>query len=128
MSAESPPEPPPAASPVAFLYATAPDAAAAAALARTLVEERLIACGNVLPAVHSVYRWEGELAEEAEAVLIAKTTADRADAALARLAELHPYDVPAVTRFDAADALPAFAAWVAGETTPGPTPRSSPPG
>ena len=101
---------------IVFLYATAPDAEVAAALARTLVEERLIACGNVLPGVRSVYRWEGAVTEESEAVLLCKTTADRADAALARLAELHPYEVPAITRFDAAGALPAFAAWVGEET------------
>ena len=84
-------------------------------LARTLVEERLIACGNVLPGMRSVYRWEGAVTEEQEAALLCKTTVEQADAALARLAELHPYDVPAITRFDAADALPAFAAWIAGE-------------
>ena len=100
---------------VAFLYATAPDAETAAALARTLVEERLVACGNVLPGVRSVYRWEGTVTEDAEAALLCKTTAAKADAATARLAALHPYDVPAVTRFDAAGGWPAFLAWVAGE-------------
>ena len=104
-------------SPVAFLYATAPDPQIAAALARTLVEERLIACGNVLPGVRSVYRWDGAVTEDAEAVLICKTTADRADAAVARLAELHPYDVPAVTRFDAAGGSAAFLGWVAEEVS-----------
>ena len=83
----APDEPPP---PVAFLYATAPDAGTAASLARALVEERLIACGNVLPGVRSVYRWEGAVTEDAEAVLICKTTAANADAAAARLAELSP--------------------------------------
>ena len=105
---------------VAFLYATAPDADVAASLARALVEERLIACGNVLPGVRSVYRWEGAVTEEPEAALICKTTADRADAAAARLVELHPYDLPAVTRFDAAGGSAAFAAWVAGETSASP--------
>ena len=100
---------------VAFLYSTAPDADAAASLARALVEERLIACGNVLPGVRSVYRWEGEVADDAEAALVCKTTAAKADAAAARLAELHPYEVPAVTRFDAAGGWPPFLAWVAGE-------------
>ena len=100
---------------VAFLYCTVPDAQTAAALARALVEERLIACGNVLPGVRSVYRWKGAVADEVEAVLVCKTTAAKADAAAARLAELHPYDVPAVTRFDAAGGWPAFLVWVAGE-------------
>ena len=116
-----PPPPPAATSPpadlpaVAFLYVTAPDADAAAALARTLVEERLIACGNVLPGVRSVYRWDGAVTEDAEAVLICKTTAANAAAAAERIAELHPYDLPAVTRFDAAGGLPDFLRWVAGE-------------
>ncbi|QDT16943.1 divalent-cation tolerance protein CutA [Alienimonas californiensis] len=108
---------------IVFLYATAPDPQTAASLARTLVEERLIACGNVLLGLRSVYRWEGAVTEESEAALLCKTTADRADAALARLAELHPYEVPAISRFDAANALPAFAAWIADEVTS----RSSPP-
>ena len=109
MHAEAPPPP------VAFLYATAPDADTAAKIARALVEERLIACGNVLPGVSSVYRWKGAVTEDAEAVLICKTTARRADAATARLVELHPYDLPAVTRFDAAGGSAAFLEWVAGE-------------
>ena len=103
--------------PVVFLYATAPDAETAASLARTLVEERLIVCGNVLPGVRSVYRWQGAVTEEAEAVLVCKTTAGNADAAAARLAELHPYDVPAVTQFDASGGWPPFLAWVAGEVS-----------
>ena len=102
---------------VAFLYATAPDAETAADIARTLVAERLVACGNVLPGVRSVYRWEGEITEGAEAVLVCKTTAATADAAAARLAALHPYDVPAITRFDATGGWPAFLEWVAGETS-----------
>ena len=101
--------------PLALLYATAPDADAAAALARALVEERLVACGNVLPGVRSVYRWDGAVTEAPEAVLICKTTAAKADAAAARLAELHPYDVPAVVRLDAGGGAPAFLAWAAGE-------------
>ena len=106
---------PAAAPPLALLYATAPDADAAASLARTLVEERLIACGNVLPGVRSVYRWEETVTESAEAVLICKTTAAKADAAAVRLAELHPYDVPAVVRLDAGSGAAAFVGWVAGE-------------
>ncbi|NNJ25831.1 divalent-cation tolerance protein CutA [Alienimonas chondri] len=117
MTVQFPPEGDRPADRVAFLYATAPDAKTAASLARALVEERLIACGNVLPGMQSVYRWEGSVTTDTEAVLIAKTTADRAAAAIARLAELHPYEIPAITRFDAAGALPAFAAWVSEEAS-----------
>jgi len=54
---------------------TTPDADTAARLARTLVEERLAACGNLVPGVRSIYRWEGKVCDEAEVLLILKTTA-----------------------------------------------------
>ncbi len=53
---------------------TAPDAEVAARLARTLVEDRLAACGNVLPGLRSIYRWEGQVHDEPEALLLLKTT------------------------------------------------------
>ncbi|WP_276260972.1 divalent-cation tolerance protein CutA [Haloglomus litoreum] len=90
-------------------YITAPEDAAAD-LARTLVEERLAACVNRV-ACDSVYRWEGEVVTDEEVILLAKTTGERYDALVARVEELHPYDVPCVERFDEADVLPAFGEW-----------------
>ncbi|MFC6825493.1 divalent-cation tolerance protein CutA [Halopelagius fulvigenes] len=100
--------------PTAFVTAP-PDAAPE--LARTLVEERLAACVNRLDC-ESVYRWEGEVYEESEVVLLAKTTEDGYTALRDRIEELHPYDVPCVERFDRADALPAYASWVEESTGP----------
>ena len=75
---------------------TTPNLASALAIARTLVEERHAACGNVVPAITSVFRWQGALHEESEALLVLKTSGDRVAALSARVSELHPYEVPEV--------------------------------
>jgi periplasmic divalent cation tolerance protein len=101
---------------VPTVYVTAPPEAAQE-LARSLVDERLAACVNVL-ACDSVYRWQGDVHEEEERVLLAKTTDDRYERLCARVEELHPYDVPCVERFDESDVFEAYADWVDESTTP----------
>ena len=64
--------------------------------ARTIVGERLAACVNVLPAMDSIYRWQGAVEEASERQVIMKTTAARADDLKQRIASLHPYDVPEI--------------------------------
>jgi periplasmic divalent cation tolerance protein len=66
----------------------------AAGLARTLVEERLAACVNVLPAMTSVYRWKGDIEQDREQQLVIKTSAKTIAALRARLQALHPYELP----------------------------------
>ncbi len=73
------------------VYSTFPSADEAFSAATVLVEKRLIACANVLNECMSVYRWQGGLQREKEAVFIAKTTGARLKDAIALLAELHPY-------------------------------------
>ena len=90
----------------------------AAALARALVEERLAACVNVLPAMTSIYRWKGSVEQEREQQLLIKTTAGRVEALAARLRELHPYELPEFIVLDAA-ASAAYAAWVVESTRAG---------
>lgn len=79
-------------------------------IARTLVDERLAACVNRFPC-QSVYRWDGTVHDDDEVVLLAKTSADRYDALVDRLTEIHPYDVPCVERFDESGILTEFATW-----------------
>lgn len=96
------------------IYATAPRDAADD-LARFLVEERLAACVNVVDC-ESVYRWEGTLYDgDEEAILFAKTTAERYPELKRELEEEHPDDVPCIERFDDTDTLDAYAAWVEQE-------------
>lgn len=66
----------------------------AAELARPLVEHRLAACVNIVPQVRSIYRWEGKVEDDAEQLLIIKTTSDRVDALRDALFARHPYEVP----------------------------------
>ncbi len=75
---------------------TAPDRAAAERLVDTLLEERLIACGNLVPGVQSIYRWNDAVQRESEVLLVLKTTAARVPTLLQRVPALHPYDVPEV--------------------------------
>ncbi|WP_247000396.1 divalent-cation tolerance protein CutA [Halosolutus gelatinilyticus] len=91
------------------VYITAPPDEADA-IAERLVEERLAACVNQVPTT-STYRWEGEIHRDEEAVLLAKTTDDAYDDLVDRLAEIHPYDVPCIERFDETHVLDSFATW-----------------
>jgi periplasmic divalent cation tolerance protein len=81
---------------------------------RALLEERLVACGNIHQ-TRSVYRWKGEVTDEQEYVLICKTTRDRAFAAFRRARALHSYEVPCVLRIEPAEANYEYAAWVRSE-------------
>jgi len=101
---------------VCLLYVTAASRDEALSLGHALVEARLAACANVLDGMISVYRWQNEIREDREAVLILKTRADLADAATARLRELHSYDCPCVVRLPVEGGNPDFLAWIAAET------------
>jgi periplasmic divalent cation tolerance protein len=84
----------------------------APALARTLVEERLAACVNVLPAMTSVYRWKGQVESDREQQIVIKTDAGRVQALEARLRELHPYELPEFLVVPAGGGSAAYLAWV----------------
>jgi periplasmic divalent cation tolerance protein len=84
----------------------------AVALARTLVEERLAACVNVLPPMTSVYRWKGTVEQDREQQIVIKTTADRLTALEARLRALHPYEVPEFLVIPVAGGSAAYLQWV----------------
>ncbi|MFV1987978.1 MAG: divalent-cation tolerance protein CutA [Gemmatimonadota bacterium] len=91
---------------------TGPDAATMRDIVRTLVRERLIACANVLDGVTSSYRWEGEVEEASECLVVLKTTVDRVPALEARLAGLHPYDVPEFIVMRVDEGSEAYLDWV----------------
>ncbi len=99
-----------------MVLVTAPSAEVAASMARTLVEERLAACGNVLAEVRSIYRWEGRLHDDAEALLVLKTTRARLEALRDRILALHPYEVPEVLALPVEAGSAAYLRWLAEET------------
>ncbi len=95
---------------------TVPSADEAARIARALVEERLAACGNVLPGLRSIYRWEGKVEDDAEALLVLKTTRARFAALRERVLALHPYTVAEVLALPVEAGSEKYLAWVAAET------------
>jgi periplasmic divalent cation tolerance protein len=101
-----------------LILCTGPDADSAARIADALVEERLAACVNRLPGVTSVYRWQDAVHEDAEILLLVKSTAARLDALKARLLELHPYDVPEILAIDIADGHGVYLDWLRAAVAP----------
>ena len=97
---------------VRIVFVTAPDEATARGIASALVEERLAACVNVVPGLTSIYRWEGRVVEDAEALLIVKTTEEALGALEARVRELHPYEVPEVVAVPVEGGSEHYLAWV----------------
>ena len=97
---------------------TAPDAEVAERVARALVAERLAACVNLVPGVRSIYRWEGEVQDDAELLLVIKTTAARVDVLAERVRAHHPYDLPEVLALPAAGGSAGYLDWVAAESRP----------
>jgi len=91
---------------------TAPDSEVADTIARTLVEERLAACVQQLPALTSTYRWEGEIERATEILLLAKSTAEAFEQVCARVTSLHPYEVPEILAVPIEKALGAYGTWV----------------
>mgnify|MGYP002351831243 CR=1 FL=1 len=104
---------------VRVVLCTVPDREVALRLSRALVEERLVACVNLLPQVTSVYRWEGAVQEDTELLLMMKTQAARVEALTARVVALHPYDVPEVLVLPVSGGSEAYLGWVRAETAPG---------
>lgn len=80
--------------------------------ARTVVEERLAACANILPGVRSIFRYEGRIGDANEVGVLFKTTGANLERLMARIAELHPYEVPAIAGWHADAATPAVLAWL----------------
>lgn len=98
------------------VLSTLPNPEKAAEIARILVEERLVACVNLVPQIRSIYRWQGALCDEAETLAIMKTTRARYDALAARLRELHPYEVAEILALPVGDGNAAYLAWISEST------------
>lgn len=97
---------------VVSVYAIFADADEAERIGRTVVEERLAACINILAPCRSIYRWQGAVETSDEVPAILKTTAAQADALIARIAALHSYDVPCLVQWPVDKLLVSYAEWV----------------
>ena len=92
---------------------TCPDETSARRIATALVEQRLAACVNLVPRLHSVYRWHDAVEHADEVLLLVKTTRAALPALQARLQALHPYELPELLAVECAGGLPAYLGWIA---------------
>jgi periplasmic divalent cation tolerance protein len=99
-----------------LILTNCPDEATANTIALALVESKLAACVNILPAVQSIYRWQGVVESATEITLFIKSTASNYPALEAAICERHPYEVPEIIVLPIQAGLPAYLNWVAAET------------
>ena len=88
------------------------DEEAARVVVRQLLEERLIACGTLVPGARSLYWWQGKIEESGEVLTLLKTEAETTARCMDRLAELHPYQVPEIILINPLDVSTPYSAWV----------------
>ncbi len=101
---------------IVFVVTTIDDTAAAERLVHGLLDAGLIACGNVLPDITSIYRWKGEVERAGEVLIVLKTRETLVEALFARATELHPYELPELVALPIHTVSHAYSAWVRQET------------
>lgn len=101
---------------VLLVLTNVPDTGTAQMLARTLVEQRVAACVNLMPGVQSVYRWQGTIEEASEVTVLIKTTQAHYAELEAAIQAVHPYEVPEIIALPIAGGLPRYLDWIAQET------------
>lgn len=86
-------------------------------LAKSVVEERLAACVNIVPKIESFYWWDGKVNHDKETLLIFKTSQMKVEALISYVKENHPYDIPEIITFQLSEGLPDYINWVISETS-----------
>lgn len=97
---------------IKFLYVTFATKEEAISTAHKLLEEKLVACANVIDGGISIYRWQGAIQQQPEVILFAKTTQAQADKAVKRIKELHGYDLPCILVLPVESGFQPFMDWV----------------
>ena len=100
-----------------LVLTTLPTADAAVEVAKALIGEKLAACANILPALRSIYRWEGKVQDENEVLVLLKSRQGQYERLKTRILELHPYDVPEILAIPIERGHRPYLDWIAGETT-----------
>jgi periplasmic divalent cation tolerance protein len=96
-----------------LVFSTFPNEEKAREIVRCLVDERLVACGNLVPSIRSIYRWKGTVHEETEVMVILKISRAAYPEVQKRIRELHPYELPEVVAIPVEAGLPEFLGWIA---------------
>ena len=97
---------------VDIVYTTVGSEEEAVLIARTVVEEKLAACANIIPSIRSIYRWQGKVEDESESLIFIKTRSDSVEALIARIKELHTYDVPDIIAIPIEKGYQPYLDWV----------------
>jgi periplasmic divalent cation tolerance protein len=98
---------------ILLAFSTFPDIETARRISRELVTENFAACANIIPAIESIYHWQGKIEQGNETLVFFKTTAARSAAFQEKLKSLHPYDVPEIICVRIAEGSPEYLRWVA---------------
>lgn len=101
---------------VVAIYSATSNVESAKKIARALVEEKLVACVNIIPRIESIYRWQNKIEEDSECIIIAKTTDENVDEAIEKIRQIHPYKVPDIVVFPIVKGLEKYLKYVKKET------------
>lgn len=99
-----------------MIYSTFPDTSTATQVGERLVTQEYAACVNILPQMTSIYRWEGKLMRDEEAVMLIKTRSSLTSRVIAEIEAHHPYETPAVLVFEIAEGAQAYLDWLLSQT------------
>ena len=101
---------------VSIIYSTTGNIEEARKIGRKLVEEKLVACATIIPKAESIYRWKGNIEENDECIILAKTRDQNREKTIQKIKELHSYDVPDIVSFPVTHGLEEYLNWVEDET------------
>lgn len=98
-----------------LIYITTSESSESKKIARTLLEEKLVACTNIIPQINSLYLWKGEIEEDEESILIVKTKDDKVDQVIKRVEELHSYETPCILQLEVKNGSECYLQWMEDE-------------
>lgn len=98
-----------------LIYITTSERSESKKIARALLEEKLVACTNIIPQVNSLYLWKGEIEEDGESILIVKTKDDKVDQVIKRVEELHSYETPCILQLEVKKGSECYLQWMEDE-------------
>ena len=101
---------------VSVIYSTINDVIEAKRIANILVEEKLVACVNIIPNIHSIYRWKGKIENDEECVIFAKTKDSNVEKVIQEIKNLHPYELPDIIVLPVIDGFKEYLEYIKNET------------
>lgn len=98
-----------------LIYITTSEISESKKIARILLEEKLVACTNIIPQINSLYLWKGEIEEDNESILIAKTRSDKVNQVIKRVEEIHSYETPCILELEVKKGSEGYLKWMEDE-------------